>query len=205
MKARYWTAFVCALAFVSSAHARIWGDYIVGGTSCNSMNVGVIENGDNLSVLFDEFQMNMPLNATGDGMSARKTCNFRIQLTPPSGYYLAGFKQVYSGGLIKSRRSSAQLNIRYNIGTVQGAPLPIVWQSGMEITPENPSSLFSRTYNNNLLVANCGASTVYGINMNFTALRPSQFGEYLMGGVDSVEAEFAQKLVLIPEWRLCRR
>lgn len=202
MNARYWAALACALAIVTGAQAKTWGDYIVGGSACNSGNVSVIDNGSTLSVLFDAFGVNMPQSDSGDGTSVRKTCNFRIQLTPPTGYYLAGFKQVYSGGLIKSRRASAQLNIRYNVGTVQGMPLPIVWSEGNEITPENPASLFSRTYYNDLLVASCGGSTTYGINMQFSGLRRS-YNEYLVGGLDSVDADFVQRIVLIPTWRLC--
>lgn len=203
MKARYWMAFVCALTIVGSAQAKIWGDYIVGGTACNAGNVSVIENGNSLSVLFDEFGVYMPQASFGDGTSVRKTCNFRIQLTPPKGYYLANFRQVYSGGLIKSKRASAQLNIRYNVGSVTGSPAPLVWNEGYEISPEHSSSLFSRTYDNALLVASCGGSTVYGINMQFSALRRSTSLDYLVGGLDSVDADFVQKLVLIPEWRLC--
>lgn len=204
MKARYWTVLLSALAFVTSAQAKTWGDYIVGGTACNANNVSVIDNGTSLSVLFDEFGVYMPQMDYGDGSSVRKTCSFRIQLTPPKGYYLANFRQVYSGGLIKSRRSSAQLNIRYNVGTAVGQPTPIVWGEGTEITPDNPRSLFSRTYSNDLLVASCGGSTVYGINMQLSALRRSTNQDYVVGGLDSVDADFVQKLVLIPEWRLCR-
>jgi hypothetical protein len=203
MKARYWTVLLSAFAMVTSAHAKTWGDYIVGGTACNANNVSVIDNGSSLSVLFDEFGVNMPQNDYGDGSSARKTCSFRIQLTPPTGYYLANFRQVYSGGLIKSRRSSARLNIRYNVGSAVGQPLPIVWNEGVEITPDNPNSLFQRSYTNNLLVASCGGSTVYGINMQLSALRRSTSQDYVVGGLDSVDADFVQKLVLIPEWRLC--
>lgn len=203
MKARYWTVLLGALAMVTSAQAKIWGDYIVSGTACNANNVSVIDNDSSLSVLFSEFGVNMPQFDFGEGSSIRKTCSFRIQLTPPKGYYLANFRQVYSGGLIKSRRASAQLNIRYNVGTAIGSPAPLVWSEGVEITPENPNSLYSRTYSNNLMVASCGGSTVYGINMQLSALRRST-SEYLVGGLDSVDADFVQKLVLIPEWRLCR-
>jgi len=189
----------------TTAYGSIWGDYIAGGTSCNSSNVSVIENGSTLSVLFDEFSVNMPLGDTGEGTSVRKTCNFRISLTPPKGYYLAGFNQTYSGGLIKSLRTSAQLNIRYNIGTVQGRPLPIIWDERQQINPDDPRSLFSRQYNNNLLVASCGGSTVYGLNMSFSALRRNVRTDFVVGGLDSVDAEFVQRIVLIPEWRLCPR
>jgi len=194
-----------AVLLALPAHARTWGDFIAGGTSCNSMNVGVIENGNNLSVLFDEFGVNMAAGDSSGGLSVRKTCNFRITLTPPRGYYLASFRQLYNGGLIKSRRSSAQLNIRYNIGSIQGNPLPIVWGSNREVRPEDSSSLFSREYVNNLLVASCGGSTIYGINMQFSATRPNAWSEHLVGGLDSIDASFVNELTLIPEWRLCGR
>ena len=203
MKNNYWL-LLGAMVMALPAHARVWGEFIAGGTSCNSSNVSVIENGNDLSVLFDAFGLNMPEGDMGDGLSTRKTCNFRITLTPPKGYYLANFRQLYNGGLIKSRRSSAQLNIRYNVGPVQGMPLPIVWPNGLEVRPEDSSSLFSRTYSNNLLVASCGGSTIYGINMQFSGTRSNAFSEHLIGGLDSVDASFVQRIVLIPEWRLCR-
>jgi hypothetical protein len=197
------TALVCGLAVSSQSFAGIWGSWAAGGTACNNSNVSVIENGSSLSVLFDEFGVVMPEGDVGDGLSARKSCTFRIQLTPPRGFYLAGFKQVYSGGIIKSRRSSAQLNIRYNVGTVRGNPLPIVFRDGDEIRPQDSDSLFSRTYDNNLAVVSCGGSTVYGLNMSMTATRRDYDYEHIMGGLDSVDADFVQRVVLIPAWRLC--
>lgn len=192
-----------ALAVPVGTDRGMWGDYIAGGTSCNNSNVGVIQNGESLSVLFDAFGVNMPQSGFGEGASVRKTCNFRITMTPPNGFYLAGFRQVYSGGLIKSARSSARLDIRYNVGTVVGRPAPVVWNEGTVIRPEDHSSTFSRTYDNNLLVANCGGSTIYGINMTLAATRRNTSTEYVVGGLDSVDADFVQKLELIPEWRLC--
>lgn len=183
----------------------MWGDYIAGGTSCNNSNVGVIQNGNSLAVLFDDFVVNMPQGAYGEGASVRKTCNFRITLTPPNGFYLAGFRQVYSGGLIKSARSSARLDIRYNVGAVIGRPLPVVWNEGTVIRPEDHSSTFTRTYDNNLLVANCGGSTIYGINMTLAATRRNTSTDFVVGGLESVDADFVQRLELIPEWRLCGR
>jgi hypothetical protein len=182
----------------------MWGDYIAGGTSCNNSNVGVIQNGNTLAILFDEFGVYMPERSFGEGASVRKTCNFRITMTPPNGFYLAGFRQVYSGGLIKSARSSARLDIRYNVGSVVGRPLPIVWNEGVVIRPEDSASTFTRTYDNNLLVANCGGSTIYGINMTLSATRRNTSTEFVVGGLDTVDADFVQRLELIPEWRLCR-
>lgn len=197
--------FAVVLGISSTSFAGIWGNYVAGGTSCNMNNVSVIENGNSLSVLFDEFGVNMPQGDVGDGTSARKSCTFRIALTPPNGYYLAGFRQVYSGGIIKSGGSSGQLNIRYNVGSVVGQPLAIVFREREVIRPQDPQSLFSREYYNNLLVANCGGQTNYGINMSFTATRRSTWNEHLMGGLDSVDADFVQRLVLIPDFRLCSR
>lgn len=185
------------------SHAGVWGSWAAGGTACNSSNVSVIDNGTSLAVLFDGFGINMPEGDMGDGLSARKSCTFRIQLTPPRGYYLAGFKQTYSGGVIKSRRSSAQLNIRYNIGSVVGQPLPIVFRDGDEIAPEDIDSLFTRQYDTNLLVASCGGSTTYGLNMSLTGTRRNASYEHIIAGLDSVDADFVQKMVLIPAYRLC--
>lgn len=203
MKIKLWLLTIAVALSGANAHAGIWGNWAAGGTACNNYNVGVIDNGNTLSVLFDEFGVNMPANGTGDGLSSRKSCTFRISMTPPRGFYLAGFRQVYSGGLIKSRNSSAQLNIRYNVGSIVGQPLPIVFRSGDEIRPQDFDSLFSKTYQNDMAVISCGGSTVYGLNMSMTATRTST-REHLVGGLDSVDADFTQEIILIPDFRLCR-
>lgn len=195
----------CVIGLANIAQASIWGNWIAGGTSCNNFNVSVVENGNSLSVLFDEFGVYMPEGRVGDGTSVRKSCTFRIALTPPNGMYVAGFRQTYSGGVIKSSSSSAQLNIRYNIGSVVGQPLPIVFRQGTTIRPEDSRSLFTETYNNNLLIANCGAQTTYGLNMSITATRRDANREHLMLGLDSVDADLIQKIILVPEFRLCPR
>lgn len=203
MKIKLWLLTV-AVALSGQANAGIWGSWIAGGSACNAYNVGVVENGNTLSVLFDEFGVYMPQGDVGDGNSVRKSCTFRIQLTPPKGFYLAGFRQVYSGGIIKSSRSSAQLNIRYNVGSAVGQPLPIIFREGQRIEPSDSASLFTRTYDNNLLVASCGGSAVYGLNMSMTATR-RDLREHIVGGLDSVDAEFAQKVILMPVFQLCGR
>jgi hypothetical protein len=204
MKIKY---SLLALGVLITAQAKashtMWGEFAAGGSSCNRGNVSVIENGDTLAVLFDEFGVNLPQGSFGDGLTVRKTCTFRIELTPPSGFYLAGFTQLYSGGLIKNRNSSGQLTIRYNVGPVASRPMNIVWLRGDDVRPEDADSLFSKEFTNNFLVANCGGRTAYGINMTFSASRPS-VRDHIVGGLDSVDARFLQKVVLIPEYRLCR-
>lgn len=198
-------ALLLSLAALPAKAGLVWGNFIAGGTACNATNVSVIEMGNSLAILFDAFGVNMPEADFGDGLSARKTCNIRITMTPPKGFYLAGFDQVYSGGLIKSRNSSAQLSIRYNIGSVVGQPQPIVWRNGQTIRPEDSSSLFQKKYRNDLLVASCGGSVIYGLNMTMSATRANDYTEHLVGGLDSVDASFNERLVLIPEYRLCPR
>lgn len=202
-------AFACmSLTASALADSTTWGDWVAGGTSCNYGNVDVIKNGDSLSILFNEFAVVMPQYDLGDGTTSRKTCNFRIEFSPPNGFYLAGFKQLYSGGMIKSRNSQAQLQISYYVGAVRGRPMPVVFPRGMEITATDPRSVFTKEYVNNLAIANCGGKTTYGINMTLLATRPDPYGslnEYIIGGLDSVDAELRQSIVLIPEWRLCGR
>lgn len=195
---------VCGLVLSAQSFAAgTWGAWAAGGTACNSGNVSVINNGASLSVLFDEFGVNMPEGDVGDGLSARKSCTFRIALTPPKGFYLAGFRQVYSGGIIKSKRSSAQLNIRYNVGSINASLRPIVFRDGDEIRPEDNDSMFSRTQDDSLLVLSCGGSTVYGLNMSMTATRRNIDYEHIVGGLDSVDSDFVQKVVLVPSYKLC--
>jgi hypothetical protein len=191
-----------ALISTQSWAGPIWGQWVAGGTACNNYNVQAIENGTSLAVLFDEFYLNMPQHDFGDGTTVRKTCSFRIQLTPPSGMYLARMRQVYRGGVMKSYNSQGQLNIRYNIGSVVGTPAAVIFRRGEAISASSPLSNFAKTYQNDLLVRNCGGRTTYGINMTLSGQRSST-GEFLVAGVDSVDADFTQRLELIPEWAYC--
>src|SRR5947209_8234024 len=103
------TLFLCTLSFGK------WGDLVAGGNACNRKNVTRIEDGENLSLIFNALTIDMPEGSRGDGTHVNRTCHLRINIQHPEGQRLASFKQVYSGGIIKSANSASQLEIRYSI------------------------------------------------------------------------------------------
>lgn len=195
---------IALLALSYNARGDTWGDFIASGTACNSSTVYPITNGNALSVLFSDFSVGMnEFSRFPDGLQARKTCNFRMKITPPRGYYLARLRQVFSGGIIKSANSSASLAIRFNIGTSVERPFPVVFPEGYSINPGDLDSVFEQEYDNFFTVASCGGGSIYGVNMSITAARRN-YSEFLLAGVDSEDAEFTTQIKFIPEWRLCR-
>ncbi len=197
------TFLVTIFVGAEAVAAPVWGSWAAGGTSCNAGNVQLTEHASSLSVVFPRFGVNMPRNGLGDGLSAQRTCTFRISITPPPKSYLAGFKQIYSGGLSKSASARAELGIHYNIGSLTAQPLPVVWRKGQVIATSDPEALYTKSFYNNFPNAGCGTSTAYGIEMSLSASRGNLTSDHLVGGLDPVDADFVQKVVLIPEWASC--
>jgi Domain of unknown function (DUF4360) len=196
-------ATVAALLASSISQASIWGSWGASGTACNNGNVQVIDSGSTVSILFDEFGVSMPQNQVGDGLQSQKTCNFRIQLTPPRGFYLARLRQVFSGGVLKSTGSQAKLDVRYFLaGGLNTVMSPIVFPSYQAISPSNSASVYTRTVTDNMLAYACGGSTTYGLNMKIQATR-QHTGQHVLMNLDSVDTSFTQRVELVPEWLAC--
>lgn len=191
-------AILAAFALAASARADVWGEWYVGGNACSPASVRAVETDGRIFVNFDELGIRMPLGERGDGFSARKTCALRVKLNPPEGYFLAGFRQVYRGGLIKSLGASARLNIRYSLGTELGNALPLAWDELTAINAEDPDATFDREYYNDLSAAACGEPTIYGLNLTLTAARHDT-DEFFVGGLDAMDS----RLELIPLWEPC--
>ena len=131
--------FVCNLA---CAEDSIWGEWKSGGNSCDDHDVEVIRAGDTLAIIFDKLALSLSGARGGGSMQDLKTCNFQVQFTPPDGMFLAGFSQVYSGGMIKSAKSEAKLDIDYRLGPFNGHPKTLKWEKGRAINPGDASSSF---------------------------------------------------------------
>ena len=187
------------LSLSAKAPASIWSEWIAGGNSCDGRSVHAYSLGDWLVVTLDAFGVYMPADEEGDGLTVRKTCSFRVQLTPPAGHYLAGFRQLFAGSLSKSAGASARLQVRYGMGATAGKRVNLYWDEGTEILPDDPLAQFTREYDETYAGSACGAPTTYGFNLTLLASRPDYFGESLIGGLDAI----ASQVRVIPLWAPC--
>ncbi len=186
----------------SASFAKHWNEWIVEG-QCNKANVHLVENGDSLSVLYDELGVNMPQGKPGDGNDGKRVCHFRIVIVPPPGTYLAHITQTFAGGLIKSAKSSARMDIRYRIGDLKEKPGAIEWKHGTAVAPEDPASIFTRTFDEEIPVAGCPAKTRYQVTLVVAAKRKDA-SEFVIAGWDSFDTDFIHRVIVTPVFRRCR-
>lgn len=196
-------AILMAIIFLAApARAGIFDEVDVQG-HCGKRNTHIIENGDNLSVLFDDFGIEMPAGQAGDGKQAMKACNFKIRITYPRDRYLAGLKQVFSGGVIKSKNAMGDLQLVTWMGALNRGFPGVDWKRGREITSESAESVFTRVAEEKFPQPNgCSGQMRFHMRIAIRAQRPDQ-REFFIGGLDSYDAELVQKLDLIPSWKPC--
>ena len=194
------------LVFASTrSFAGPFVDLDLGGT-CSKQNSQVIEFGDTLAVLLDDFGVRMPLGEDGDGLSSRKTCWMRLRVKPPKGFYLSGLEQVYRGGLVKSAGASARMLLRYNLASIDRDQTARIWPIGQEVGPEDPRSVFEYRIDDRLSDATCGKMIQFSVAMVFAGIRPNRNGEFILGSLDTIDMEWQQrKIELRPRWQQCRK
>ncbi len=186
------------------AEDSIWGDWHSGGNACDEHDVEVVKNGNSLSIIFNRFSLNLTSAPKSDGNAGMKYCRFQVQFTPPAGMFLAGFSQVYSGGMIKSPKTSAELNIRYRLGPFIGNPKAVRWENGKGINPGDQASAFVQSYNDNYRSVICREKSVYVVDMDLKGLRVGN-NEFLNGGLDTLDAQSGTNLSFVPQWQPCKQ
>lgn len=180
-----------------------WKEHVFSGDGCER-GVYLITTESTLSVLFSEFLINMPMNQLQpDGLIARKTCNFAMKVDPPEGMYLSGFRQVYAGGMVKSKGAKARLTIQYRLGNGPQNKR-VVWEKDDTINPESPDSVFNQVYDD-VIPPNgrCRFRNEYVVRMELEAQRRDR-KDYLLGGLDSVDMETFTSLSVIPVFKPCK-
>lgn len=186
----------------SRGHGK-WNKHKVSGDGCRD-KISVIVNGDTLSVLFDNFTVNMPMgDPGGDGLVTRKFCNFQTELTPPEGMVLAGFRQVFNGGMIKSKGAKGMLRMGYRLG---GPPQmkQMVWNAGESIGPDHPASIFSQAFEDTITQKNrCKDVQLYDLRLELSAQRRDRT-DYFVGGLDSVDTQMLPSVSVEPLWKACQ-
>lgn len=196
--------FLGSLLLSTVATAGVFDEVDIQG-HCGKRNTQVIENGDTLSVLFDDFGINMPAGQNGDGKTAQRACNFKIRITYPRDRYLSGLKQVFSGGVIKSKNAVGDLQLLTFMGQLNRGFPGVDWKRGKEITAESADSVFTRVAEETFPEPRaCSGQLRYHMRIALRAMRPDN-REFFIGGLDSYDAELVQKLDLIPRWKPCAR
>ncbi len=172
---------------------------------CNQSNTSIVENGMSLSVLFNELSANMPAGSVGDGRSVNKVCTFKVRISYPPDCFLSAIKQVFSGGVIKSKNTFGSLVFFSLIGLKPSVAPAMAWPIGQEITADSPSSLFVREAQMNLpQPASCSGKVDFSTRLALRAFRASIDGGTFIGGLDSFDSDLVQKLDIVPVWKPCQ-
>jgi len=194
---------VVALAFlVSLAHAEesIFQDWQVGGNSCDTNSVHVLKSYDTLALIFDAFSVQLQAKQDKDLLVQRR-CNFKIEVLPPEGFYLASFTQLYSGGIIKTGGTEVKLDIAYKMASVQNTQT-IEWKMGQKIRPEDAASSFSRTYVDQATKLACREKFQYHIRMDLTVIRRGK-AQGVAVGLDTVDTRAGSEVSMVANWKPC--
>lgn len=201
---RFGSTLLALSFFAQPLLAGPFVDIDFGGT-CTKNNSQVLENGDALSILLDDFGVRMPAGQEGDGLETRKTCWMRLKVKPPHGRYLAGLEQVYRGGLVKSAKASARVVLRYNLAHIDQEREARNWPAGKEVRPEDPKSEFEYTVDDNLGEARCGKMVNYAVHLVFVGRRPNFNNQFILGSLDTVDVRLKKRRIqLKPRWKVCR-
>lgn len=197
------SAVALFLLLSSSALAGPFVDYEIGG-DCTKNNSQLLENGDTVSVIFDNFGVNLRDGERSDGLAARKNCWLRLKVKAPKEKYLASLEQVFRGGVVKSRDAAARFVLRYNLAHIDRERIPMNWPRGREIRPSDAESNFEHTIADDLPDERCGKMINYTVSMVFTGARPAFKNEFVLGGLDTVDTQFKSRMRLVPKWKKCR-
>lgn len=200
---RFGSTFLVLFTLAVPVFAGPFVDLDLGGT-CTKDNSLVIENGDAISILLNDFGVRMPMGEEGDGLQTRKTCWVRLKIKSPKDQYLAGLEQVYRGGLIKSKKASARIVLRYNFAHIDKEREARNYPAGREVRPQDPESEFVQTVEDDLTDAKCGKVTLYATAMVFQAQRPNFNAEFVVGSIDTIDMQLKKRRIeLRPRFKKC--
>lgn len=195
---------VFALTFLAvSARAddsSIFQDWQVGGNGCDETNVHVLRSYDTVALLFDAFSVQLQSKQDKD-LVVQRRCNFKIEVLPPAGFYLAGFTQLYSGGIVKTGGTEVKLDIAYKVASVQNQQT-IEWKMGQKIRPEDPESSFSRTYTDLASKLACRERFQYHIRMDLMVHRRGK-AQGVAVGLDTIDTRAGSEVSMIAQWKPC--
>lgn len=181
--------------------ARHWKNLHAEGNRCKDANLQVLANGDSVSVLFDDFGVKLD-DQTRD-LKDQDICRFSLDVEPPDGSYLAAMTQIFSGGVIKSKHSTAEFGIAYRLGGLIKTGRPIKFGPGKEIGPADAGSVFNESYTDTFQ-AKCreGRSQNYVVQLAVRGER-KKLEDMVIAGLDTVDTTFESQLALTPTFKAC--
>jgi hypothetical protein len=175
--------------------------WISEGNACAPGSISVVENGTAVSILLDRFQLSMQDGDRGVGKRESIFCRIHVDLTPPPGMRLKGFKQVYAGAIAKSRDTKVWLDVKYRLGKRESNPIPFVWKRGA-IAPSDPDSNFQIAVRTRLK-SKCRPELSYMVRLDLSGMRDSRVNDFILAGIDSIDGVFSVDLE--PEFAPCER
>lgn len=180
----------------------IWTEPELKGNGCEGTSY-TTQNGNTLSILFSQFLINMPMgDPGGDGLQTKKICAVKVKLNPPDGMLLSGFRQLFTGGIIKSKQAVMRLEITYRMGGHEKSQ-SMKWERSEKIGPENPESVFSQYFDEDMPVKpKCKEKQQYTLRMELHGKRKDRV-DFLVGGLDSVDTEAVPAIKVLPVWKQC--
>ncbi|MBI4403916.1 MAG: hypothetical protein HY537_07140 [Deltaproteobacteria bacterium] len=157
---------------------------------CRGKIGGVITQGTHLSILFDNFNIDLDRGDRADRFAQFSECAMFFDLRLPQGYCAKGLRQSYQGGVVKSRHSHGFFHFRYGFGSVQAPMRSIRWRFGNEILPEDVDSLFTITRADSLRIRHCRRTIRYDLVLRLFGARSTIRNDFFQSGLDSIDTDF---------------
>ena len=190
---------VLLLCSYAGAEDSIFQAWQVSGDGCDQSNVHVLKSYDTLSLLLDNFAVHFQSKQDKEDLQANKNCIFKIDVLPPVGFYLASFSQLYSGGILKTAGAEVRLDIDYKVASIMNRQ-SFEWSRGKAIGPQDPESVFSKTFTDLATKMGCREKFQYHIKLTIHAQRKGRVSV----GLDSVDAQAGSQVNLVANWKPCK-
>lgn len=151
------------------------------GTGCSSIrgDTAFISNGNDLSILFSNFGVNMQPN-DGQGVSATVNCAVRVAATLHKGFYLSNLQQTITYGVNKSANTSGRITA---LDSFFGAPVSS-FTVNIPFGPMNRPAVTQTKNNALLMVSACGGGDLAGLfksNLAVGVVRASVHEDLILG------------------------
>lgn len=164
--------------------------FITEGNACSKEDIQIVTNGDAVSVVLSRFVLDLPEGDRAAGTQKTAFCKVGLNLTPPEGKRIVGFRQTFSGSILKSRDTRVALDVTYKLGKRKVSKLPFVWKRGEVVSPEMVDSIFALGVKNRLK-SKCRPELDYILRLDLYGVRDSIKNDFILAGIDTVDGQFA--------------
>ena len=167
-----------------------------GGNGCpaNSASVTLSEDGQSLSIIFDQFIVEA--GGASRKTQDRKTCNIAIPVHVPQGYSVSVIDVDYRGYVSLPSQASARLTAEYFLAGSVGPRFDksFIGRTDTDYTFRNSIGVQAQVW------SPCGADTNLRVNAAML-VKTNRYGDDAMATVDS--ADFKAGILYQLQWRRC--